>query len=86
MNQPQELDQERVEAVTAKVLAAIKENLQRGPQSRERALEVLNALAGSAAVVILGCDGPHGEAEEFFQKALRQNLDDLIGELPEPPK
>lgn len=76
MSQPQPLDEERVGEISYDILLAIRKNFLRGPQSRERALEALNALAGAASVVIVGCDGPRGEAEEFFQTALRQNLDD----------
>jgi hypothetical protein len=68
------LDRQRVEELARPIFAAIKANYQRGPTSRDRALEALNALASAAATVIAGCDGPGGEAEAFFRDALRQNL------------
>lgn len=71
------LDEERVGAISYKILTAIRANYLRGPESRDRALEALNALAGAAAVVIMGCDGRGGEAEQFFRAALRQNLESM---------
>jgi hypothetical protein len=76
-----QLDRERIENLTASVLLPIRENYVRGPTSRDRCFEALNALAASAALVIHGSDGPGGEAEEFFHKALRQHLKD--SEKPE---
>jgi hypothetical protein len=73
------LDQERVEQLAGPIFAAVKDNYQRGPTSRDRALEALNALAACAATVIVGCDGPGGEAEAFFQQALKQNIQSQAG-------
>lgn len=72
--QETELDRERIEQITTSILLVIKENYLRGPTSRDRAFEALNALAASAALVIHGCDGLGGEAQEFFDKALQQHL------------
>jgi len=72
--QETELDRERIENLTASILMPIRDNYINGPISRDRCFEALNALAASAALVIEGSDGPGGEAEEFFRKALEQNL------------
>jgi hypothetical protein len=71
MSQP--LDQERVERLTVVILAALKENYQKGPISRDRVFEALNALAASVSMVIAGCDDG-GEAMSFFVRALSQNM------------
>jgi hypothetical protein len=71
-----ELDRERIGRMTFVMLIAIQENYGAGTVSRARAYEALNALAASAATVILGCDGLGGEAEEWFMRALKQNLND----------
>jgi hypothetical protein len=68
------LDRERVEEITKEILLVIRENYMRGPVSRDRCLEALNALAASAALVIQGSDGPVGEARAFFDKAFEQHL------------
>jgi len=69
-----QLDRERIEEITKSILLVIRENYVRGPTSRDRCFEALNALAASAALVIEGSDGPGGEAEEFFNKAFQQHL------------
>jgi len=71
--QETELDRERVENLTASILTPIRDNYLRGPTSRDRCFEALNALAASAALVIDGSDGPGGEAHEFFDKAIAQH-------------
>ena len=68
------LDRDRIEKITKSILLVIRENYVRGPISRDRCFEALNALATSAAVVIQGSDGPVGEARAFFDKALEQHL------------
>jgi hypothetical protein len=70
-----ELDRERIEGVLEPILIAIRDNYQRGPVSRDRCFEVLNALAAATAIVIARSDGPGGEAEQFFHKALAQQLE-----------
>lgn len=50
------------------MLLAIRANYQRGPVSRDRVYEALNALAYSAAVTIRGADPK--EALEWFSDAL----------------
>jgi hypothetical protein len=72
----EELDRVRVEGITKSILLVIRENYVHGPTSRDRCFEALNALAASAALVIEGCDGPGGEAYEFFTKAIEQHIPD----------
>jgi hypothetical protein len=74
MSTEESLDRERVEGITTGILLVIRENYVRGPESRERCLEVLNALAASAALVIHGADGPVGEARAFFERAFEEHL------------
>jgi hypothetical protein len=63
-----ELDRERVEALTLEILKPIKANYEQGPVNRDRCLEALNALAFCAAHIIHGCDNDPA-AMEFFMKA-----------------
>jgi hypothetical protein len=70
------LDRNRIEALAADLMAPIKENYQLGPISRDRAYEALNALAIAAAVVIMGCDGPQGDAHLWFQTTLEKQLNE----------
>lgn len=86
MDTPRELDAGRVEQIAAVALAAVRENYVRGPTSRERALEALNACAFVAAAVIAGTGDRAGrrEARDFFMRALAQNIAELV-ENPPPP-
>jgi hypothetical protein len=67
------LDRARIEEMTTSILLVIRDNYTRGPVSRDRCFEALNALAASAALVIEGSDGPGGKAQKFFEQALRQH-------------
>jgi hypothetical protein len=71
-----ELDRARIEEITKSILLVIRENYVRGPTSRDRCFEALNALAASAALVIEGSDGSGGKAHEFFTKAIEQHISD----------
>jgi hypothetical protein len=83
----QGLDHNRVEELTGQILLPVRANYQRGPISRDRALEALNALAVAAAVVVSGCDGMGGEAEKFFYQALTINIKSYCGRgNPPSPK
>jgi hypothetical protein len=73
-NPETELNRERIERLMVSILLPIRENYQKGPVSRDRCFEALNALAASAALVIDGSDGPRGEAREFFEKAILQHV------------
>jgi hypothetical protein len=79
------LDSNRVEELTMQILVPVRANYRKGPVSRDRALEALNALAVAVAVVVSGCDGMGGEAEKFFYQALTINLKDYCGrgKIPE---
>jgi hypothetical protein len=74
------LDSERVHELSFKLLEPLRDNYVQGPESRDRSLEALNALASVAALVIMGCDGLNGEAQEFFVSALSGNLINLARE------
>ena len=67
----EQLDRDRIEKLTAAILAPIKENYQAGPISQDRAFEALNALAVAVGVVLQGCDDP--KAGKFFNQALESN-------------
>jgi hypothetical protein len=56
------------------ILLAIRDNYIKGPNSRDRVYEALNALAFCAAHIIRGAGDP--EALAFFTKALNMNLTD----------
>jgi hypothetical protein len=73
MSEPEKgLDEERIEALVATLLMAIRENYLRGPVSRDRVYEALNALAFTVAVTVRGAD--KDEALEWFSKALNTYL------------
>jgi hypothetical protein len=73
-----ELDRARIEEIARGILLVIRDNYTRGPVSRDRCFEALNALAASAALVIEGSDGPGGEARAFFDKAIIQHVGPTI--------
>jgi hypothetical protein len=73
MNAGRGLDEERITKLAEKILISVRDNYVPGPISRDRVFEALNALACVTAVVLSGTGDETGEAEEFFQKALRQN-------------
>ena len=66
------LDQKRVERLMAAIMLPIRDNYTRGPISRDRALEALNALAATTAIILQGADDP--EARKFFDLALHNQL------------
>jgi len=66
------LDRDRVESLFCQIAVVIRENYLRGPASRDRVYESLNALAAAAAQIIKGCDD--AEAYEWFERALTQQL------------
>jgi hypothetical protein len=66
------LDEKRIEALANTFLIAIHENFRRGPTSRDRVYESLNALAFAVAVVVRGSD--KDEALEWFSQALNMSL------------
>jgi len=74
MKETETLDRKRIYDLVGIFMEAIRDNYVKGPVNRGRAYEALNALAATAAVVIKGCDGAEGEAHEWFEKALGQQL------------
>jgi len=72
-----ELDRKRIEALTADLMVAMRQNYLRGPTNSERVLEALNALAACVAVLITASSGKNGKAHQFFLYALKLSLDDL---------
>lgn len=68
------MNEQRTEELTAEIALAIKKNYMRGPISRDRAFEALNALAAATSIVILGCDEDPA-AKAFFLNALEQNIE-----------
>jgi hypothetical protein len=62
-------DRDRIDALCIDLLKVIKENFERGPISRDRCYEALNALGIAAAVVVRGAEDP--EARDFFEKAFQ---------------
>ena len=72
-----ELDRAQVEELTRALMEQIRSYYLSNPLSRERVLEVLNALAVCTGLVIQGADGINGEAHKFFANALEMQLEDL---------
>jgi hypothetical protein len=77
------VDAKRVAIVARDVMAGIVAHFKQGPNSADRVLEVLNALAFATATVLVGAtreDDMAGcqEALAFFDLALQQNLAGLI--------
>ena len=68
------LDEDRITELVVAILEPIRDNYKRGPISRDRAYEALNALAAAVSLVIKGADGRDGEAQEFFNKSLNLQL------------
>lgn len=75
-----EIDRPRVEGLAQPMLEAIRANYLRGPVSRDRVLEALNALALCAATVITGTGDRTGrrQAQAFLDKAVDQNITMLL--------
>jgi hypothetical protein len=73
------LQQERVRPLATHILDAVVAHFRAGPVGHDRVLEVLNALAFAAASVLANT-GPaaHVKTLEFFDLALRQNLEKAI--------
>jgi hypothetical protein len=72
MKEETNLDEKRIEALAEELLMAIRKNYLRGPVSRDRVYESLNALAFAVALVVRGAD--KDEALEWFSKALNTCL------------
>lgn len=61
------LDEDRIEQLAFEILKAIRANYTRGPISRDRVYEALNALAFCTVVTVAGADD---EALKWFNDAL----------------
>jgi hypothetical protein len=66
------LDEERIEELARQMLILIRANYVKGPISRDRVYEALNALAFCTAVTIGGSD--RHDALEWFSNALNVSL------------
>jgi hypothetical protein len=73
-----DLDPGRVAATTEKIARAVRQHYIDGPPARRAVFEVLNSLATVVAFVLKGTGGAP-EAREFFDNALRMNIEDLEG-------
>lgn len=78
----EELDRARVEAIAKLMMEAIVANFQRGPHSRDRVFEALNACAYAVATVIAGTGDGRRAARKFFLNAMAQNESDLASNPP----
>jgi hypothetical protein len=74
MKETETLGEQRVIELMTVISEAIRDNYVRGPISRDRCYEALNALAGATALVIKGTGEGQGEAHEWFERALAQQL------------
>lgn len=74
--QPHPVDRARVEALSERLLAAVRIELAWQPPSRDNAFVALNALAISTAIILAGVEGSL-EAQRFFHNALVDNVADL---------
>lgn len=72
MKETETLDEERIQALVVEILEPIRDNYERGPISRDRCYEALNALAAAAVLVIKGAGPGEAEARAWFDQALRQ--------------
>lgn len=73
-----EIDRGRVEWIAAAAMRAVVANYRRGPASRDRIWEALNAIAMIAVTVISAIedDAAVAQAREFFDRAVNANLHD----------
>lgn len=73
MTETDQLDRERIAQLSIRIMQAVRNNYVRGPQSRDRVFEALNALAIVTCTVIKGCDDD-AKAVWFFQEAMMQQM------------
>jgi hypothetical protein len=74
------LDRQRIEALSIAVLKPIQANYHRGPVSRDRVYEALNALAFAVATVVQGAQP--NEAHDFFMRAYAMQSSDISNNPP----
>lgn len=73
MTDTDQLDRERIAQLSIRIMQAVRNNYIRGPQSRDRVFEALNALVIVTCTVIKGCD-EDTKAVWFFQQAMTQQM------------
>jgi hypothetical protein len=80
-----DLDRDRVDHIAQQIMTAIVAHYREGPASPDRVFEALNALAFAAATVIVGTGDRDGrrDARGFFDKAVIQNVSELVRQPPE---
>jgi hypothetical protein len=71
-----ELNRERVEDLTTRIMRVIVDSYGERPRSRDRVYEVLNALGFAVSVVMVGTGSPDGltDSRKFFDQALEMSL------------
>jgi hypothetical protein len=69
------LDDDRVEFLAKRFMGIVRSHYLQGPTSRDRVLEVLNALAVTVAFVLAGSGG---DAQEFFNDALENQSEEIL--------
>ena len=75
------MDRDRVEAIAVKMMDAIKENYLRGPSSRDRVLEALNAVAMCAGFILGGVPGD--ETRDVLEGFVKQAITDNVASVRE---
>jgi hypothetical protein len=82
-----ELDGERIAQLAHPMMELIRANYLRGPLSRDRVFEALNALAFCAAVAIAGTGDRQSrrEARAFLDDAITEQTRDLVLNPPGGP-
>lgn len=82
------LDRSRLDPMVERMLMIIRDNRLRGPETPERMLEALNALAACAAIAIYSIgedDELRFVAKTFFDTAVKQNLVDTAAAIRRKP-
>jgi hypothetical protein len=67
------LDRDRIERLMGDILLPIRANYLRGPISRDRVYEALNALAAVTAITLAGTKDE--DAYDFFATALNNHME-----------
>jgi hypothetical protein len=77
------LDNDRVEFLAKRFMGIVRSHYLEGPTGRDRVLEVLNALACTVAFVLAGDDD---SAQEFFNEALENQIDEILARKEQSDK
>ena len=70
------LADDRVEFLAIRFMGIVRSHYLQAPPGRDRVLEVLNALAVTVAFVLAGTGD---DAQEFFNDALENQIDEILG-------